>query len=200
MPEEDPVIAISYLGEICSFGKDSGVHRVVPIAKEKSPPNTYSGMFGFGVFPFHTDLAHWPHPPRYLALRCVVGFEDVSTLLLDGDTVVACTGRHLLLNSLVQPRRPLHGKIPLYRLLRPFDERDLIRWDEIFIRPANEGSSAVAKKFKLAIGGEPPIQIALANLGDTLIIDNWRMLHSRTAIRSEHCMRKIDRAYLGDIY
>lgn len=42
-----------------------------------STPNTYSGIFGLERFPFHTDLAHWPIPPRYLLLRCIRGYEDV---------------------------------------------------------------------------------------------------------------------------
>src|SRR5277367_4742269 len=44
--------------------------------------NHYSGHFGFGSFPLHTDLAHWAIPPRYLFLRCKVGTPDVFTELL----------------------------------------------------------------------------------------------------------------------
>src|SRR5262245_32192863 len=58
------------------------VQHLIPRAS--STPNTYSGIYGLDRFPFHTDLAHWRMPPRYLLLRCVVGYADVPTLLVDG--------------------------------------------------------------------------------------------------------------------
>src|SRR6185436_2134964 len=56
------------------------VHELAP--RVSGTPNTYSGIFGLGRFPFHTDLAHWPVPPRYLVLRCIRGYEDVPTQLV----------------------------------------------------------------------------------------------------------------------
>ena len=58
------------------------------IPRASSTPNTYSGIYGFGRFPLHTDLAHWRTPPRYLLLRCVVGYADVPTLLIDGQALI----------------------------------------------------------------------------------------------------------------
>jgi L-asparagine oxygenase len=47
------------------------IQELVPRAT--APPNTYSGIYGIDRFPFHTDLAHWRLPPRYLLLRCLNG-------------------------------------------------------------------------------------------------------------------------------
>jgi len=41
-----------------------------------------------------------------------------------------------------------------------------------------------------------PFPIRLANAADTLIIDNWRMLHSRSAILAGRETRLLQRAYL----
>src|SRR5216684_7723876 len=41
--------------------------------------NQYSGHYGLGEFPLHSDLAHWTIPPRYFLLRCIVGGDDVFT-------------------------------------------------------------------------------------------------------------------------
>lgn len=50
--------------------------------------NTYSGNFGLEVFPFHTDLAHWYIPPRYIFLRCVNPAEYVATKLIDRQSIL----------------------------------------------------------------------------------------------------------------
>lgn len=199
-PKTESTEVISLLGTSLALGFSSAIHTIVPAEKESSTPNTYSGMYGLGVFPFHTDLAHWRSPPRYLALRCVIGFEDVPTLLLDGDEIVSAIGRSLLSRSLVQPRRPVGSRLPLYRLLQPSEERDVLRWDEVFIRPASDAGKAGVEKFKAAVDSQTPNRIALSKPGDTLIVDNWRMLHARSAISSEHQSRKIERAYLEDVF
>nr|WP_281066390.1 TauD/TfdA family dioxygenase [Xanthobacter flavus] len=41
------------------------------------------------------------------------------------------------------------------------------------------------------------MSIALAHPGDTLIIDNWRMLHARSPIPPGREDRSIQRVYLG---
>jgi L-asparagine oxygenase len=105
-PEVDSTTVISSLGTLQALGDGPAVHCLAPMKKENSTPNTYSGMYGLGAFPFHTDLAHRRYPPRYLALRCIIGFEDVPTLLLDGDKIASDIGRSLLSRSLVRPRRP----------------------------------------------------------------------------------------------
>src|SRR5882757_6334493 len=80
--------------------------KLVP--RESTDPNNYSGIFGLNAFPLHTDMAHWPNPPRYLMLRCVKGHGEVSTDLLDSIEIIKLVGRSMLSRSLVKPRRPLN--------------------------------------------------------------------------------------------
>lgn len=72
-PERSAGNMAASLGEPLSLGTGNPAHTLTPAAKEVSTPNTYSGLYGLQGFPFHTDMAHWRAPPRYLMLRCLVG-------------------------------------------------------------------------------------------------------------------------------
>jgi alpha-ketoglutarate-dependent taurine dioxygenase len=184
------------LGRVVRLGAGPAVHNLTPVATEKSTPNTYSGIYGLETFPFHTDFAHWRYPPRYLMLRCVVGFEEVPTLLIDGSRLVQQVGGSSLSRSLVRPRRPVRGKLPLLRLYQTIGCDCLLRWDEMFFRPAGPIGKAGIQALRGAIAHENPISVALARGGDTLILDNWRMLHARSAIPHGCDDRLLERAYL----
>jgi hypothetical protein len=156
-------------------------------------------MYGLGEFPFHTDLAHLRLPPRYLALRCVVGFAETPTLLLDGAALVHAVGRSLLRRAVVKPRRPQNGRFVLMQLLQQTQAGDMIRWDDVFLQPASRAGELGMSKVKEAISAVPTLSIALSEPGDTLVIDNWRMLHARSPIPPGCERRLIERAYLETI-
>jgi L-asparagine oxygenase len=69
----------------------------------------YSGIYGLGCFPFHTDLAHWRVPPHYLLLRCMTGYSDVPTLLVDGQALIDAVTLDVLIRAIFMPRRPRNG-------------------------------------------------------------------------------------------
>jgi hypothetical protein len=173
------------------------IHSLIPVEKNKSTPNTYSGIYGLQQFPLHTDFAHWRYPPRYLMLRCVVGFADVPTLLIDGARLARDIGEILLSRALVQPRRPVQGTMPLLRLYQRSETTDsILRWDDVFIRPASKVGEIGMAAMREGIWRSGPISIALANAADTLVIDNWRVLHSRSRILPGRETRNLQRAYL----
>lgn len=188
------------VGQTLSLSGVAAIHNLQ--VKAKTKPNKYSGIYGLGVFPLHTDLAHVRTPPRYLMLRCVRGYGTVSTDLVDGFALVGRIGRSVLSNALVKPRRPLNGSTPLYSLYRPPTpvRHAILRWDEVFIVPASpagvRGFAAIAKE----LGPIPRISISLQFPGDTLWIDNWRMLHGRSAVSADQSDRIIQRAYFGELY
>lgn len=170
-------------------------------AKETSGQlNTYSGNYGRAAFPLHTDLAHWYLPPRYLVLRCIIGMREVSTQLLDSATIFDQLGLTWLRRTLMQPRRPLGNSRSLLRLVeRAPDRTYFCRWDPLFLVPATEESARSTTTLSAFLDSAPLQSIALENGGDTLIIDNWRMLHGRSKISITQLERRIDRAYLGEI-
>jgi L-asparagine oxygenase len=192
---------IHSIGAVLRLGAGAGMHRLKPTLAEETTPNTYSGMYGHGRFPFHTDLAHWRHPPRFLLLRCVVGFEQVPTLLIDGASLIENVGRNVVTRALVSPRRPIKGALPLLRLFDQHQgDQGMLRWDEVFIRPASRSGEFGVLKFRECLNLSTPKMVSLAKRGDTLIIDNWRVLHGRSPVPSKCRNRVLERAYLEAVF
>jgi hypothetical protein len=190
----DTVTIASELGKPLTPWKDGLVQVLIPRANAK--PNTYSGIYGLGRFPFHTDLAHWRLPPRYLLLRCVKGYYDIPTLLLDGQQLIESDLLDLLTRAVVKPRRPQNGAITLLRLCEASDEGYRLRWDEAFLKPASRVGEVADQRIRERLANSEPISISLASPGDLLLVDNWRMLHARSAIPVDRQDRKIERIYL----
>lgn len=131
-----------------------------------------------------------------MMLRCVVGYDEVPTLLVDGKDVVREVGPEILSRALVQPRRPVRGKMPLLRLYQPDHGDGLIRWDEVFVRPASRAGETGTERMREALGRAAPVPVSLASNGDTVVIDNWRMLHARAPVPARCEGRVIERAYM----
>lgn len=196
---DDAASVAAALGEPIAPWDAAIVQRLVP--REVSTPNTYSGLFGLGRFPFHTDLAHWRLPPRYLMLRCVKGYADVPTLLLDGRAVVDAVTLDILRRSVVRLRRPRSGEMRLLRLWQAgTGNGDLLRWDEVFLRPASRIGEFAFGRVREELGSATPMEVAMVDAGDTLVIDNWRMLHSRPPVAPGREDRCLDRVYLGRLH
>jgi L-asparagine oxygenase len=177
IPTEDIVPTV---GTALSRGSPSPIHQLSPNSAKATTPNTYSGIYGYNQFPLHTDLAHWRLPPRYLMLRCVTGFGAVPTLLVDGAQVIEDNDPNIFSRALVRPRRPIDGSLPLLRLYdRQQGDRGLLRWDEVFICPASRAGEVGVTRLSECLARLEPITVSLENRGDTLIVDNWRMLHGR---------------------
>jgi L-asparagine oxygenase len=198
LPEQDSGDAIACFGTIEKLAGLNEIQDLVPKECLDSPPNIYSGNFGCGDFPFHTDLAHWFFPPHYLVLRCIEGTRDVKTRLIDSRRVVRSVGVDNLCRALVQPRRPVEMNRSLLRILeRCPDGKSRFRWDSLFIVPASAHSSRTCGEIKNALASAKPLDFVLGQPGDTLVVDNWRMLHARSAVPVTQRNRKIHRGYLS---
>ncbi len=183
-------------GAIASLPGLRPIQEITPKLQVESTPNTYSGQYGYDRFPKHTDLAHWQSPPRYLALRCRVGFEEVTTELIDGRRLEHIIGKEILFRALVRSRRPVRGKIRRMRLLSRVANHSVLRWDETYLKPLCTAGQEGIAAMRLTIPLTPPICVALRDPGDTLVIDNWRMLHGRSPLGVGHAGRVLERAYL----
>lgn len=175
-------------------------HPLIPRAT--APKNSYSGLYGLSEFPLHTDMAHWRDPPRYLMLRCIRGYQDVRTTLVDGHELVGLVGENTLVRALVRPRRPVSGVFPLMAIFRPRRKflAALLRWDETFIVPASAAGIIGIECVRNALSLTPLLSVSLSEPGDTLWIDNWRMLHGRSAVKRSGADRQIDRVYLESVF
>lgn len=201
-PDLSTIEAISLLGEPITLTGFSTVQELRPHDVSEAAPNTYSGNFGVGEFPLHTDLAHWAIPPRYLVLRCIQGASEVGTGLIDGNSLIQNLGSTLLRRALVQPRRPLCNGKQLLRLLDCLDNCDtpVLRWDSIYLRPATVTSEAAFTLVSKHIASMAVDDVVLLAPGDTLVVDNWRMIHRRSPVPKSAKNRHIDRVYVGELH
>jgi len=200
-PSVSSISAFEGLGIIDTVEGLSSIQQLTPKDMSDAPPNTYSGNFGTSGFPLHTDLAHWARPPRYLALRCIHGSADVATRLYDGRSLIAEFGVEALRMALVQPRRPMRNGKQLLRLLERADDSDTlrIRWDSLYLCSAAPVTREIFNRILDFLSQVKPIDIVLIHQGDTLIIDNWRVLHGRSPTALDAYSRHIDRTYMRSI-
>jgi L-asparagine oxygenase len=199
-PEENTLSASERVGVAARLPGLAEIQKLLPRDKETSPPNIYSGNFGCDEFPLHTDLAHWFVPPRYFLLRCINGAPGVSTRLLDGSSILRTFGEPTLRRTLVKPRRAINGARPVLPLLEGSAARGYkLRWDNLFIVPATPHSAKVYGEICVYLSAVKPIDLQLRGSADTLVVDNWRMLHGRSAITPENQNRHIERVYLKSI-
>ena len=156
------------------------------------PPNTYGGNYGLGELPLHTDLAHWHLPPRYVMLRCIVDSSSVATRVLDSKQLVQYIPSSLMRRAMFTPRRRLDGKMFFLRMLTD----DLFRWDPLFLQPQNSSANS-ALRLMLDIAPDLPVtNILLSAPGHTILMDNWRVLHGRSAVPTADINRQVERVYM----
>jgi L-asparagine oxygenase len=176
------------------------VQSLKPRETTEGKPNQYSGHFGLGQFPLHTDLAHWMLPPRYLLLRCVVGADSVFTNILPWAFIVELIGRAELKKSVFRARRRRPSHSGLVRALSQHDQGEVFRWDSVFLEPLNRHAQALKRVMLDPLLNAAMIEILLREPGDTLVIDNWRMLHGRGQISPLGKVRHIERVYLSEVF
>jgi len=183
------------LGDIAHVAGAKVVQTLSPSESTQSEPSSYSGNYGTREFPFHTDMAHWYEPPRYLLLYCVTPSILVTTSVLLAAPLFSEENENDVRRSLFRPRRRLDGRLSPLRL----HENNFYRWDTLFLRPLSNLSELLQKKIKQRISESVPHNIVLANTGDCLLIDNWKTFHARSAIPPEAMNREIERVYLSEL-
>ncbi len=200
-PDLESTVAATALGAPEQVEGLRLVHELLPTSTDLTTPNTYSGNFGFGAFPLHTDLAHWARPPRYLMLRCLLGDANIQTQIVDGRLMIESIGSSVLARCLTRPRRPLKGGLQLLPVWQASSEpnQQLIRWDSIYLKPANEYALSIFQQIETSLSSIQPVATVLLNKGDTLLLDNWRVLHGRSQVQNLESSRRIHRLYLSNL-
>lgn len=193
-----PVVEIEKHLPRSGIGK---VQKLRPREASEELINQYSGIYGLNEFPFHSDLAHWHMPPHYLMLRCIRGSKDVITNLLPLSSFEDKIGKSAIKFALVAPRRKskLQTICPLPVRFKKSGDHG-VRWDLLFLQLLNDSAREVYRSMSsISWGGNEIIPACLENAGDTLIIDNWKMLHNRSPVPDASMYREIERVYLNRI-
>ena len=198
--DDEILQVLSSIGTLVTLPGMNVVQYLTPKSEIGGLPNTYSGNFGMNDFPYHADLAHWYRPPRYFILRCLSGTNSVATRLINADEINGVLGLTALKSALVTPRRPHGGYRSLLHLIDVDPSgSQIFRWDSLFLIPATKRSAITSKKVNNYLLSTDPIEVVLENPGDTLIVDNWRMIHGRSPVPDSASKRRIARAYLGEL-
>ena len=88
----------------------------------------------------------------------------------------------------------------LVRALMHHNGTKVIRWDPIFLKPLNDHARSLASVMVDQAWNLALIKILLNEPGDTVLIDNWRMLHGRSQILAQSTVRHIERVYLDEVF
>ena len=178
------------------------VQTLQPRHKQPESCKVYSDIFGLSRFPLHTDLAYWYEPPHYLILRCLHGSSEVRTRILSVDIVEQIVGESVIKRALVKPRHlPPGTPVCILPLRLPGIGKHSIRWDSVFLHPVNESASQFSVVMA-SIDNDSTlgVDVTLVNHGDTLIVDNWKVLHGRSSVPCSSEMRRLERIYLSALH
>ncbi len=205
-PELSCLEASRLIGKPVSISRTRSSHNsmvqiLTPTRCMEAKTGTYSEVFGLGAFPFHTDLAHWAIPPRYVLLRCIAGHPATETSVLEVGQLVDKIGALVLERAMLRPRKAGSSG---FRCLLPAVLRRVpirLRWDPLFLDPVNASAEVLKTAMASAHQWARPVVQRLVARGDTLVLDNWRVLHGRGAIDVQSLsLRRIERVYLSEVY
>jgi len=192
---DDSVDIANNLGKIANIPGLDLVQTLVPSDNITKEASSYSGIYGLGEFPFHSDMAHWYRPPRFLMLRCITPSQLVSTKIIKAAPLFENEDLNDLRRALFRPRRRLDRRLSPLRLF----EGDFYRWDYLFIEPMSKLAKSLQARIEERISTATPKFITLAHEGDCIIIDNGQAFHARSSISSEASNRKLERVYLSEL-
>ena len=171
------------------------VDVLVPKTQEDSQPGTLSHLHGDGVFPFHTETAHWRTPVDLVILKCVEpGAGNRSTLLADGWNLGLDSNKVTQLTRTLMVVR--NGrKSFLAPLVTQEDDRLSFRYDPGCMRPTSTDDAVMLDTLQTRLLYTEQIRIVWRR-GLCLIFDNRRMLHSRDESPIPDHDRRLERIYV----
>lgn len=167
------------------------VDRLSPTQSAAAHPASLSKRYGEAGFPFHTDGAHHPQPPRFVALGCeVAAGTERETLLLDpGAMDLGDVERDALVRL---PWLFSGGQMPFYATILSA-ETGTWRYDPGCMQPT------MGQDAPRMLESPPAGAVHRTSLkgGDGLLWDNHRILHARGPGPSSGEQRIILRAMYG---
>ncbi len=166
---------------------EKALKTLKPLNKNEAHPNSLSSIHGLNRFPFHTDGAHKLIPPRFLAFR-YVGTTKIPepTLLIDFNSKLLSSAENYFINNRIWKIN--NGFKIFYRSIRNH-KFNFIRLDYGCMKLVDkrkedeEIMTNIISKFKV-------IEIHWKR-NKIMIVDNWRMMHSRPTINPKNKQSRI---------
>ena len=166
---------------------DNKLTILKPLDKNEANSKSLSSIYGLEAFPFHTDGAHKLVPPRYLAFRYIGNCESPEpTLLIDFKSIQLTSDEDYFVNNRIW--KVDDGVKVLYRSIKD-NRRDMIRYDLGCMKVLDEKQED--KKLLANIINKCEITSIPWELNKTMIVDNWRLLHSRPRISKKNKEKRI---------
>lgn len=188
------------IGEPVRSLGDLDLEVLKPRATKDARPNSTSGIHGLNAFPPHTDMAHWPVPPRFLAMRTRKAMTGIPTQLLDREAIALDAQTNALLRRSVwrmaRVRQPY-----LCSVYFDYHGQSAIRWDACTMMPQGQIATDVQPRLLELIDDafrNERAEHEWTSVDEVLVIDNWRVLHARPEIPEGATGRELERVLIGD--
>lgn len=182
--ENDIIKIAKNLGEPISSRLNSGViDYIVPKKNDEAHYNSLSKLYGLNSLPFHTDGAYFEIPPKYIILRYVKGiYKPTPTHIMKIFNQLSSHNIDKLKKEiwLVKGRvRNFYSSIISNTLV---ENEFVIRFDTGCMK--FNGDNTCIENLLLNIKKEN-IYCINWETNKTVIINNWKVLHSRPKVKIE---------------
>jgi alpha-ketoglutarate-dependent taurine dioxygenase len=195
LPPNSTLDVAMNIGEVLNANGLIPVTALTPKHSEGLAQSSYSGMYGIDCFPPHTDLAHWYIPPRYILLRCMKAGEGVHTTFIRAGDLFGHETDITIKRAIFRSRRRLDERLTCFRLR----QGECYRWDSVFIQPVNVLAAELRSRIMMQIDSANVQSVFLSDPGDCVLIDNWKVLHGRSAIPPAAMHRCVERVYITSL-
>ena len=164
------------------------IEKLVPTDQKKARPNSLSCSYGLENFPFHIDTAHHAVPSRYIVFACsAASGKTAATFLLDKANISASATESEAFKLGVFLVR--NGQKSFYANAMS-SEPSFLRWDPGCMVPRGSHARLAACALQ-RWPSEGKYETITWEKGALLVVDNWRMLHSRSEVKSNHGQRSL---------
>jgi len=169
------------------------IDELIPKSKIETKQNSLSKIYGLSEFPYHTDGAYQKNPPRYIALRYIgkVKSKSPTRIKIFDFELLNAEERYFVKNKIWYVT---NGFNRFYSSIWSLSgsKKNQLRYDPGCMKLVDNHKQQIGK-WKSILDKFQEEEIYWEE-NKTLILDNWRVLHSRvTVLLSEKNTRKIQR-------
>ncbi|MBT2244738.1 TauD/TfdA family dioxygenase [Sphingobium sp. BHU LFT2] len=170
------------IGTVVAGRNGALIEPIAPRPTEAAEERSLSAAYGLSELPMHIDTAHYLRPARYLLLGCAnpgqsgaqtrlapisaLKFSPSELSVLASAAVLVRTGRRSFYSTILDKGRPF------------------LRYDPGCMEPLDARGEEALQIVSNAIGRIDVIKHEWRR-GEILLIDNWHMLHGRTATAAD---------------